>query len=68
MFGGIYEKKIYGFVILTIVLFLCGCGKEETFQVTFDSLGGTSIETQIIEKGNVATKPIEPQKEGFIFV
>ena len=61
-------KKIYSFIILAIIFFSFGCGKEETFQVTFDSLGGTSIESQIIEKGNVVSKPIEPQKEGFTFV
>lgn len=38
------------------------------YMVTFDSLGGEAVETQKVEAGHAATKPVDPTKEGFSFV
>lgn len=53
---------------LMCCLFLsgCGCGREE-FVVTFDSDGGTPVESQTIEKGEKVSVPTNPEKEGFVF-
>ncbi|MCR3906505.1 MAG: InlB B-repeat-containing protein [Tenericutes bacterium] len=42
-------------------------GTKQTFKVTFDSNGGTSVEEQVIEPNNKATKPENPIKEGYTF-
>lgn len=55
-------------MVFLMLLTLGACCKTETFTVTFDSLGGNSIESQIVKKGDCATKPDNPEKEGFTFV
>ena len=40
---------------------------ENKITVTFDTDGGTIIESQIIEKGQKVSKPLEPTKEGYVF-
>lgn len=77
------NSKTYKFlaVVVTIIMasvLVCGCGKqqqEETpttaptvYVVTFDSVGGNLIEAQEIEAGLLASKPADPNKEGFTFV
>ncbi len=38
-----------------------------TYTVTFDSNGGSNITSQTIEEGQVATKPADPIKTGYVF-
>ena len=38
------------------------------FTVTFNSDGGTAITPQTVRKGSLATRPADPQKEGYIFL
>jgi uncharacterized repeat protein (TIGR02543 family) len=47
-------------------LFLTACG-ETTCKVTFDSDGGTAVESQTVKEGGFATKPADPTKVGFTF-
>lgn len=44
------------------------CGKKQPFTVTFDSSGGTNIESQLVESGQCVKEPSNPIKEGFTFV
>ncbi len=39
-----------------------------TFTVTFDSNGGSSVESQEVEENGYAKLPINPQKDGFEFI
>ena len=39
-----------------------------TYTITFDTNGGKSIETQVVESGNTVTMPVSPTKEGYTFV
>ena len=41
---------------------------KEYVTITFDSDGGSSIESQGVKKGNNATKPNDPTKEGYTFL
>lgn len=41
--------------------------KSEIFTVTFNSLGGTTVESQQIEAGSFVEKPTEPTKLGYSF-
>ena len=39
----------------------------ESYYVTFDSDGGTDIESQMVNEGDIAIEPNVPQKPGYIF-
>jgi len=41
--------------------------KVETVTVTFNTDGGSSVKTQVVEKGNKVTKPSNPTKSGYRF-
>ena len=66
-------KKIIKFIALLIliipifVLISCGSSNSEEYTVTFDSMGGTHIDSQNVEKGDKATKPTNPTREGYTF-
>lgn len=52
--------------ILCLLLALSSCTK--TYTVTFDSNGGSAVESQKIEEGGYATEPTAPLREGFTFL
>lgn len=58
------KKNIY---LILLVLFLTGC-KEKTFTVTFDTLGGSVIDSIILNKGETIKQTLIPEKEGYLFV
>ena len=39
----------------------------ERYAVTFDSAGGSAVDTQLVEGGATATKPADPTREGYTF-
>ena len=39
-----------------------------TYTVTFDSDGGTAVQPETVKAGETATKPADPEKDGFTFV
>jgi len=63
------KKLRIGVLVLLACLFLtgCGCSKKEEFTVTFDSNGGSEVESQVVEKGDMAVEPTEPTREGYDF-
>jgi 2',3'-cyclic-nucleotide 2'-phosphodiesterase (5'-nucleotidase family) len=52
-------------IILTLSLVACNI---EQFKVTFDSDGGSLVETKEVNKGELLTKPDDPTKLGFDFI
>ena len=44
----------------------CGCSKRE-FSVKFDSRGGSSVSSQTVSDGELATKPADPVRDGYSF-
>ena len=40
---------------------------KESYEVTFDSKDGSSVEAQSVVKGEKATEPAEPTKDGYVF-
>ncbi len=42
--------------------------KIKTYQIVFDSNGGSYIESQIIEENSIITEPTVPTKDGYIFI
>ena len=65
------KKFRIGILAIIACLFLTGCGcankKINEFTVKFDSNGGTIVENQTITKGEKATRPSDPIKEGYTF-
>ena len=68
-------KKILILLIFLVPFGFVACGgddngKEEptTFTVTFNSNGGSAVESQIIDVGGMATKPTDPERDEYDFV
>lgn len=70
------KKILIGFIIILLILiggfyFVTNINKInnlETYNVTFDSDGGTNVDTKTIEENNVVSKPTDPTKDGYTFV
>ena len=67
------ESKKMG--ILIGVLALCGLiitmlvtSNNKTYKVSFNSNGGSNVETQLVKAGKKVTKPSVPKKVGYKFV
>lgn len=65
-------KIISLFIISTLMISGCGGGggggtNVQKFNVSFDSQGGSSVNSQLIESGSNITEPAAPVKMGYIF-
>lgn len=62
------NKKIFAifFLLFLTCLLSTGCKKEKII-VSFDSLGGTSVENIEITKNKTISKPVDPVKENYLF-
>lgn len=58
------NKKI---LFLLLLLVLTGCG-EKKYTITFDTLGGSVINSVKLKKGDTISDIEEPTKEGYLFV
>ncbi len=54
-------------ISLIAVIVICILLKNKTYTVTFDSNGGTIVESQSLNRGDTAIKPIDPSKDGYKF-
>lgn len=55
-------------IILIVVALLIGNKKQMTYNVFFDTDGGTSVKPQIVEEGKQVEKLEVPTKEGYKFI
>lgn len=67
------KNKIYGLISLIIILLITliivfSSNSKDTFNVYFNSNGGTIVETQKVIVGDLIEIPNEPTKENFHFV
>lgn len=60
------KKSLILIIFLSTLLTLVSCLGD--LKVTFDSDGGTIVKTEKLKKGELATEPEEPTKDGFNFV
>lgn len=63
-------KKIILVLCMAISFILitgCGCEKEK-FTVTFNSNGGSYVDSQIVEKNGMVEVPVDPVRDGYIFI
>lgn len=63
------KKVKYVFLTILSVFFItaCSCSKI-TYTVTYDTDGGTKVSKEIVEKGQKATVPVDPTKDGYTFI
>ena len=59
-------KNLYLFIFIFLVLFTTSCKKEQ-YEVTFDSNGGTVINSIMVNEEESVTRPSNPEKEGYDF-
>jgi len=71
--GWMLDNEIYDFNLevtsdLTLTAKWIEIDEEETFVVKFNTSGGSTIQNQIVKKGEKIEKPTEPIKEGYKFI
>ena len=54
---------VFIFVLTSITLVAC----SDKVKVTFDSAGGSAVQSQTLEKGATVEKPDDPAKDGYVF-
>jgi len=64
----IYEEKIFvlGFSV-ALVLTLTACKNYKSFDVTFDTNGGSSVDSYTIKEGEKLLEPTDPTKDNMNF-
>ena len=59
-------KRKY-FILIILILLLTGC-KTKTYTVSFDTNGGSLLNSILIKRGDTIKDIEKPTKEGYIFV
>lgn len=62
----ILNKITLALTIVLAIVVLTGCTKK--FTVTFNSNGGSSVQSVEVKKGKTVEKPVDPTREGYEFV
>lgn len=62
----ILNKITLALTIVLAIVVLTACSKK--FTVTFNSNGGSSVQSVEVKKGKTVEKPVDPTREGFEFV
>lgn len=60
------RKILLGLTLLFLLVTLTACNKK--FTVSFDTQGGSAIESVEVKKNKTVERPSDPVKEGFVFV
>ena len=61
------NRKIFYIIIISLLLLVSSCSKK-TYNVGFDTSGGTKIADQQVKKNDLVVKPNDPEKEGHTFI
>ena len=59
---------ILGIIVTIAIIAMLLLGIEKNYIVTFDSNGGSAVESQVVKTGQVVTRPSNPTKEGYEFI
>ena len=55
-------------VSISLILVVTNDKKVKTYNVSFETNGGTEINTQVLNEGEFVVKPKDPKKEGYVFI
>jgi len=58
------DDVLYGNITLTVI----GLNDSSTYKISFDSQGGSEVESMIVYEGDLVTEPDDPIKDGYQFV
>lgn len=60
--------SIIAVITAIIIVLLIGNKKPITYDISFETNGGSLVESQIVNEGEQVKKPVDPTKDGYIFV
>lgn len=75
--GGLYKNvkvpvRVVEGIILVLIAALIGCvifgAASGGYSVSFDARGGTPVESQTLEYGDLIAEPVPPTMEGCVFL
>lgn len=52
---------------LALMFTVGACSGGDTYTVSFESNGGSAVESQQVEAGGYATEPEDPTRDGYFF-
>jgi len=61
------RNLIFLCLLILGVLLIAGCSPKPPVMVTFDSQGGSAVDSQMVDHHEKVTKPTAPTKEGYTF-
>ena len=62
----LYYPIIMIFMVIAPIFLLTACGTTK-YTVTFDSCGGSKVESVTVEEGELINEPVQPTKDGYEF-
>lgn len=66
------KRRLISIIAIACALFLiASCDNEmktKTYTVSFNSDGGSEVDSVTVEEGKTAARPADPSKEGYIFI
>ena len=60
-------KKFFTLILMLVLILLVGCDPIKNVTVVFDTDGGSSVGSVVVQKGNKVSKPVDPIKENYEF-
>lgn len=60
-------KMFKSLLVVMFLMLVVGCSKTKTYTITFDTDGGTNVDSVVIEENEKLILPEEPTKEGYNF-
>ena len=60
--------SIIAVITAIIIVLLIGNKKPITYDISFETNGGSLVESQIVNEGEQVKKPVDPTKDGYMFV
>lgn len=60
--------SIIAVITAIIIVLLIGNKKTITYDISFETNGGSLVESQIVNEGEQVKKPVDPTKDGYMFV
>jgi len=60
--------SIIAVITAIIIVLLIGNKKPITYDISFETNGGSLVESQVVNEGEQVKKPVDPTKDGYMFV
>ena len=64
----IRKIALFMFFVISLLFVAASCAERETYEVKFETYGGSVVESQFVSHDQKATRPGNPTKEGHTFI